>query len=552
MKMKKSHLRLVLLFVSLVVVLVVTAWFYSLGMGALEGKPRGFWASLEWAAETLSTTGYGADSSWKHPAMVLFVTLVQFIGVFLVFLVFPIYLIPVLEERFETRLPAECKDARDHVIVFQHGPAVATLLGELAAAGVPTVVVEENEERARRLQEGGHRVVFGNLDEGVLGQCALDKARTLLVNSTDERNAAAIIAARQMGFTREILAVVETPLHRQPLMLAGATATYTPRLILGAALASRASRRVSSAVSGIQHLGSRLEVSESRIGRRSPMAGKTLAEAGIGHQTGVTVIGQWIGGKLVAPPTPGMRLEPGGILIVVGSTENIRRFSDACTGSTMLRRHGKFVVAGFGEVGRKVVELLHDAGEETCVISHEAEAGVDVVGNVIDPQVLNRADVSNAQAVVLALSSDQTTLLATVILKDLAPHVPVIARVNRAENVERIYGAGAEFAHSISQVSGQILAWRLLGKQAISLDPELKILKTSSSRLAGHHPADLRIRDRTGCSVVAIERRSELVVDFGPDFRFEDDDTVFICGSIEATRRFGEIFPSEPSEQKPS
>ncbi len=39
-------------------------------MAYLEGTPRGFWESLEWSAETLTTTGYGADSHWRHPAMV--------------------------------------------------------------------------------------------------------------------------------------------------------------------------------------------------------------------------------------------------------------------------------------------------------------------------------------------------------------------------------------------------------------------------------------------------------------------------------------------------
>ena len=85
--------------------MIVTALLYMAGMTYLEGKPRNFWDALEWAGETLSTTGYRADSSWRHPLMVLFVVLVQFIGVFIVFLVFPVYLIPFLEDRFETRLP---------------------------------------------------------------------------------------------------------------------------------------------------------------------------------------------------------------------------------------------------------------------------------------------------------------------------------------------------------------------------------------------------------------------------------------------------------------
>src|SRR5947209_4705779 len=102
---RRSRARLLLLLLGLVLLVVVSALLYMWGMAALEGKPRGFWDSLEWASETLSTTGYGADSHWNHPLMVLLVILVQFVGVFLVFLIFPIFLIPFLEERFETRLP---------------------------------------------------------------------------------------------------------------------------------------------------------------------------------------------------------------------------------------------------------------------------------------------------------------------------------------------------------------------------------------------------------------------------------------------------------------
>ena len=55
---------------------------------------------------------------------------------------------------------------------------------------------------------------------------------------------------------------------------------------------------------------------------------------------------------------------------------------------------------------------------------------------------------------ILALSADAPTLLSTVIIKDLAPDVPVIAQVNRAENVERIYAADADFALSTVKYRG--------------------------------------------------------------------------------------------------
>ena len=52
------------------------------------------------------------------------------------------------------------------------------------------------------------------------------------------------------------------------------------------------------------------------------------------------------------------------------------------------------------------------------------------------------------------------------------------------------------------------------------------------------NPADLALRERTGCSVVAVERGDEVVVDLGPGFRFQPEDAVYSCGSNEGLRRF--------------
>lgn len=543
--MLRSYNRFVVLAGALIALLLALALLYMLGMYYLEGKPRDFMQALQWAAGTASTTGYGGDTSWHHPVMVVYVVCAQFIGVILLFLIFPIYLIPFLEERFETKLPKESANAKNHVIIFDYGPAVATLIGELEQANIPTVIVDEDEADARHLLEQGHRVIYGNLDEGVLGKANLREARALIVNSSDDRNAATILAARQSGYTGEILALVEDPFHRQPIILAGANSAYTPRHVLGAALAARASQKVSPTVAGIQHLGHKLQVAEARITRDSPLAGKTLAQAELGQHAGVTVIGQWVGGKLIAPPAPNMRLEAGGILVLVGNDDSIRDFMNLCAGARRLRRDGPFLIAGGGEVGRKVAELLTDCGEETFMIDAHPGPGVNLVGNVLDTQILKQAGLDNVQAVILALSADAPTLFSTVIIKDLAPDLPVIARVNSAKNVERIYAAGADFALSISQVSGQLLARRLLGKESVTVDPELRVVKVTTHGLEQHHPKQPELREKTGCTVVAVERGEDLLVEFGAEFKFQPADAVYICGSAEAAQKFYREFPQE-------
>lgn len=255
----------------------------------------------------------------------------------------------------------------------------------------------------------------------------------------------------------------------------------------------------------------------------------------------MSIIGQWVAGELRPVTGAGDRLEPGAIAVVVGSEESLARFDEACGGAHGLRRTGPFLIGGFGEVGRKVAELLRDAGEEVVTIDRKAGEGVDRVGDVLDPRVLEEAGAAEAQAIVLALDTDAATLFAVVIAKEVAPEVPVIARVNQGGNVDRTYRAGADFALSISQVSGQILARRLLGVESVAIDPRLEVRKVDAGPLVGRAPADLDVRRRTGCSVVAVERGEEVLVEAGPDFRFEPGDAIYVCGPADRVSRFGEL-----------
>src|SRR3954465_12885411 len=222
------------------------------GMAVLEGKHRDFWQSLEWAAETLTTTGYAADTSWRHPLMVLLGGRVGFLGARRVFLVFPTSLVPFREERFGTRLPQEVpKDLHGHAVIYRYGPAVETLLEELAGAGGPPLVLEGDDPTARRLFERGVRVVHRRLGEGALRAARLESARAVIANGSDDENAALSPSARQLGFPARhparrlgsrgpTLEGVGYPYRCGRWIPAGARAVFSPRHILGAALAASA------------------------------------------------------------------------------------------------------------------------------------------------------------------------------------------------------------------------------------------------------------------------------------------------------------------------
>ena len=142
------------------------------------------------------------------------------------------------------------------------------------------------------------------------------------------------------------------------------------------------------------------------------------------------------------------------------------------------------------------------------------------MGNVLEWSSLDKARVREASAVVLALSDDGESVFATAVVRDYAPEVPLIVRVLRTPNTPRIYRSGADFAISVGQVAGQILAYHLLGEQTIHVENRVKFIRLNAAKL----------------------REREVLVEFGDGFEVRADDTLFVCGSVNSLERYQQEF----------
>ncbi|MCP3915550.1 MAG: hypothetical protein GY711_08350, partial [bacterium] len=444
------------------------------------------------------------------------------------------------EERFQGVLPHALPDLEDGVVIYGYGPEVDTLLGELDSRGVPSVVIEEDEAEARRLQEAGRQVVHARLVERKLELGSLVRARALIANGADDANAVFALEAREQGFKGPIVVIIRDRRHRAPTLLAGATATFTPAHMLAAAIAARGSARISPRVTGVETLSPHIEVMELRVNAGGPLVGRTLAETDVRRRTGANIVGQWLDDELRSPPHADQPLEANTILVGAGSAESMRRLGEL---ARPIAQDGPIVVAGLGDVGKAIVGWLRDAGETVRTIDAAERTGVDIVGDVLERETLERAAVTSARAVILTLNSDTAAHLAATVVRDFAPHATIIVGVKRVASVERIQRAGADFALSISQVCGQLLAHHVLG-ETVSLLPRIRLVKTRPGSLVGEHPLGSRIRERTRCSVVAVERGGELMMDSSPDLRLREDDALYICGTINAVNRYYDEFPA--------
>jgi len=536
---KRSTKRLLTLLALLPAAVLVLGTIYMFAMDQLEGTPRTFLQSIQWATETLTTTGYGGDHSWNHPAVALFVILGQFLGQFLVFLIFPIFFLPYVEEQFEVRLQHALPPMDGTVLFYRHGPAIELLLDEFVRTKSPFVIFEEDMELARNLRDRGHNVVFGRLAEDPSVLSGVRQARAVVTNAGDHANATCTLIAREAGFAGPLYALAADPLYRAPMLQIGATDVFTPAHVLGAALASRASVRISPPAEGMHLLGAAVGMAEFRVRATSPLAGKRLGDLRLRERHGVSVIGQWSAGVFTTAKGPETQVEPGAILVVVGAPANLEEVERM---AMPIRRTGPIVVAGYGAVGRKVVEMLHDAGETCVVIDRASATGVDVVGNVLELATLDKAGVRDASAVVLALSDDSESVFATAAVRDYAPEVPLVVRVLRSPNTSRLYRSGADFAISVGQVAGQILAYHLLEEQAVSVENRIKFSRLGAGTLAGTHPWRSEALDRTGAKVVAVERGQDVLVEFDDDFQVRPDDALFVCGSLKSLERYQRAF----------
>jgi len=540
-KTRSPARRLLALLALLPLSVIILGTLYMLGMDHLEGSPRTFMQALQWASETMTNTGYGADNRWNHPVMAMFVIITPFIGQCLVFLIFPVLMLPYFEDKFEVRLQQVLPPMEGKVLFYRYGPTIESAVVEFESAKSPYVILEEDVNQARSLRDRGYPVVLGNLteDPSVLERAA--QARAVVTNADDHANATCTLLVREYGFTGPLFALADDPLYRSPMVQIGATEVFTPAHVLGAALASRASRRISPPAEGMHLLGAQVGMAEFRVRADSPLAGKRLGDLHLREQYGVAVIGQWFGGVFTTAKGPDTLVQAGAILVVVGvhaGLEQVERMA------MPINREGPIVLAGLGAVGQKVVEMLLDAGETCTVIDRVAAPGVDVVGSVLERACLDKARVREASAVVLALSDDSESVFATAVVRDYAPGVPLIVRVLRTPNTARLYRSGADFAISVGQVAGQILSYHLLGEQTTHVENRVKFMRLNAAPLAGEHPWHCEALERTGAKVVAVERAGGVRVEFAPDFALHRDDTLFVCGSVNSLERYQKAFPA--------
>jgi len=543
--MNKWYRRTVQSLAVLVVIIVIYAIVYHFGMLYLEGDSKTFLQSLEVVVQTFTTTGFGEDAPWQTDFMNALVIAMDLTGVILIFLAMPVLIFPLFEEAFSTTVPTRVEEElTDHVVVCADGPRAEVLIDELDTWEVDHVFVEPDREVATARYEGGYDVIHGDpTSVTALENANLGDARAIVADVADDVDTSIVLTAQEVSEDVQVVSVVEDPDQKRYHELAGADAVLSPRPILGESLASKVTTSARTHIDDTVAIDGDLQVAELPISAGSPLAGTTIAESDIREKTGVNVIGAWFCGEFESPPSPETTIDRGTVLLVAGRPEQLADLRDRTRAPMRRFDGGRVLLVGYGQVGQRVAALLDEQGIPYTTVDSAGGDGVDVVGDATDPETLKSAGIDDARTVLLAVPDDTTAEFATLVVRDLSPETEVIARVERAESVQKTYRAGADYVLALETITGRMIASTVLeGEDVISLDTQIEVIRSEASVIVGQTLQEAAVRQRTGCTVVAVERDGQVQTDLGSDFRVQRGDELIVVGTDDGTNRFTETF----------
>ncbi len=520
--------------------------FYFM-MPVFELRSVSAWDSVYWTVNRLSTTGeLPPELMYTSTPVEALSIIIQVSGLAFIFAVFPLAIIPALERRI-SGAPTPVGSMRDHTIVFGFSPVVESLVNELAAAAYPFVVVDGSLDTVRRLQERGLAAIHAEpTDDEAMTLAQAAQAKNIIANREDEEDNAKIVLSAASQSPAAIYALVDDLAHAHYFRYAGAEQVLSPKHLLGTYLAQKAASSWQDELYGASELLAGYYLVELPVYPGSPFDGLRLKEARIPERTGTDLIGIWHRGKLEVEPGPQSRISVENVLVAVGTHEQLLSLQQLTftveVPEHTVKRH--YVIAGFGDVGRAVKQVLDKRGIESKIIDPRAKDGEYIQGDATDEEVLKEAGIEEASTLIVASHLDRDNIFTTLVARRLNPDLHILARANSRATTDHLYQAGADFVFSLSTIAGQMLAEMLMGDGVITLAEGLKIMTAEAGpNMVGRTIGSLHIRSRTGCTVVGcIETGKHICSNPGPEHEIRDDSHLIVMGSTAQIKDFKKRF----------
>ena len=539
----RALLKLILLLVVLVVVFSII--FHLLKVA--EGEEYSWLTGLYWTLTVMSTLGFG-DITFQSDAGRAFSIVVLLSGVIFLLVLLPFTFIqffyaPWMEAQRQLRAPRELPpDTRDHVLLTKYDAVAMSLIERLELYHREYVVLEPELKRALELHDLGVQVVTGDLDDReTYRRMRVHQAALVVASDNDFVNTNISFTVREISERTPIVALARDPDSVDVLQLAGATHVIELAEMLGRSLA----RRTLGGETRANVVGrfDALLIAEAPV-LGTPLVGKRIADSGLRQATGLSIVGIWQRGHFT-PAAPDAMIEASSVLVLAGTEEQLAAFDELCV--IYATPDEPVLVLGGGRVGRAAAKALAGRGVPYRIVEKNPAMVRDperyVLGSAADLAVLEQAGIRAAPTTIITTNDDAVNIYLTIYCRRLRPNMQIISRSNLERNISTLHRAGADLVMSYASMGADAIFNVLEQSEVFMVAEGLDVFRSPVPReVVGKSLAESRIREETGCLVLAIERNDQMQVSPPPTTELGAGDELILIGTTEAERRFMEEF----------
>lgn len=528
-------------------VLVYSGIFHLLM--AWEEQDHSFVTGMYWTLTVMSTLGFG-DITFESDLGRAFSMLVLMSGVVFLLVVLPFTFIeffyaPWMKMQEENRAPRRIKgEIRSHVIFTQYDSVTAALIRKLNQYHQRYVVLVKDIEHALKLHDEKVNVLVGPPDHPETYEAArVDTAAMLVCTGTDQANTNIAFTVREMSKTIPIVATATDGDSMDVLQFAGATEAFRLGKLMGLWLARRTIG--GDAMAHVIGKFDQLQIAEA-MASGTPLVDKTIAEANLREMVGVSIAGVWERGQFRAA-TSRTVITNNTVLVLAGTGEQLTMYDQMFC--IYHRASAPVIIVGSGRVGRATGRALMSRGVDFRIIERLPERVRDefkdhyVMGNAADIKTLEKAGIREAPAVIITSHDDEMNVYLTIYCRKLRPDIEIISRSTEERVVETLHRAGADFVMSYASMGSEMIFNILRGGDRLMVAEGLDLFRVKTpSSLSGKPIKASTIRERTGCTIVALGTGGDLQPNPGPDHVLEEDRTMVLIGTPENEKKFLDLW----------
>lgn len=279
--------------------------------------------------------------------------------------------------------------------------------------------------------------------------------------------------------------------------------------------------------------------------RETSLVGKTLQETDLRVRTGINVLGVWERGTFKSTLTD-TRITDNTTLILAGTEADLNRYNEAFSrGETS---SAVVIIIGGGRVGRATGRALAVKGIDYRIVEKNPErirpddAEHYVLGDAAELAVLETAGIRHAAAVIVTTHDDDMNVYLTIYCRRLRPDAQILSRAVLDRNVVTLHRAGADFVMSYASTGANAIL-NLIRRSILMVAEGLDIFEVQIPQsLAGRTLAECDIRNRTGCTAVAIHREQSSQLLLGPHKPLPTAGRLILIGTPEDEERFLKLY----------